>query len=147
MPLQIGSKGRTWCKTTTLKIQTTCNQTELTRREYIQRVFAFNIRSGPIWNCVYSSLSDEFGRRLSSKKQTPTQEMVSRGQPHWDEETNIDKGCQTIQTMSRCVWRNTRASQNIHCNSKHKHTFHVPPQTNTRYLTRTRAGSSLRPGK
>lgn len=61
--------------------------------EYIQQVFAFNNRSGPIWNCVYfgSSVSDEFGRRLSPKKQTPTRGKVSRGQPHWDEETNIDK--------------------------------------------------------
>lgn len=94
IPLQIGSKGRMWWKTVTLKIQTTCDQTELTRKEYIQQVFAFSNRSGPIWNCVYfgSSLSDEFGRRLSPAKQTPTQGKVSRGQPHGHEEINIDKG-------------------------------------------------------
>lgn len=94
MPLQIGSKGRSRWKITTWKIQTTCDQTELIYKEHIQQVFAINNRGRPVRNCVYigSSLSDEFGRRLSPTKQTPTQGKVSRGQPHRDEETNIDKG-------------------------------------------------------
>lgn len=107
-------------------------------RTYTQRAGTFNRCSHSIIGvdlelCLLWLL---FLRRIRqeavSKKQTPTQGKVSRGQPHWDEETNIDKGSKQYKqchTLCAAIPEHHKYTSIhcIHCNPKYKNTTPPPP--------------------